>query len=226
MSFRNQKALTEEELLLFLENDDLSDIAVLSDDDLGWDGSESQHADFMDGGGPVDDPESGSEADGQSDGGLDGVAGPSMVELAPSTVEQSLSTARPGPVASTTESVPLTAGPNVNEADYVEHFYNQHNLTKKGDIVWVAHAQYQTRFVKWHNGNNSTELVIDLSSPVDFFMRYIPNSVFEKMVDMTNMYANQQNIARFPPTNIEEVRKFIGMHIIMRNLQFPRVEMY
>nr|XP_023015908.1 piggyBac transposable element-derived protein 3-like [Leptinotarsa decemlineata] len=171
MSFQNQKALTEEELLLFLENDDLSDIAVLSDDDLGWDESESQHADFMDEGGPVDDPESGIEADGQSDGGLDGVAGPSMVGPALSTAEQSLSTARPGPVPSTAESVPLTAGPNVNETNYVENFYNQHNFTKKGDIVWVAHAQYQTRFVKWHNGNDSTELVIDLPSPVDFFIR-------------------------------------------------------
>ncbi|KAJ8966279.1 hypothetical protein NQ314_003647 [Rhamnusium bicolor] len=52
------------------------------------------------------------------------------------------------------------------------------------------------------------------------------NSVFEEMVNMTNLYAIQKNIPRFSPTNMDEVKKFIGIHVVMGNLQFPRVEMY
>ncbi|XP_050501036.1 piggyBac transposable element-derived protein 4-like [Diabrotica virgifera virgifera] len=46
------------------------------------------------------------------------------------------------------------------------------------------------------------------------------------MADMTNLYGTQKNIARFPPTNLDEIKTFIGVHIVMGNLQFPRVCMY
>lgn len=46
------------------------------------------------------------------------------------------------------------------------------------------------------------------------------------MVDKTNLFAIQKNVARFKPTNLCEIKKFIGIHIIMGNLNFPRARMY
>lgn len=46
------------------------------------------------------------------------------------------------------------------------------------------------------------------------------------MADMTHLYAIQRNTAKFPPSNLHEIKKFIGIHIIMGSLQVPRVCMY
>lgn len=43
---------------------------------------------------------------------------------------------------------------------------------------------------------------------------------------MTNLYATQNNIARFSPTTKEEIKVFFGIHILLGNLKFPKARIY
>lgn len=85
-------------------------------------------------------------------------------------------------------------------------------------------VQYETRRVRWHRPQHTS--IVDLPSPINFFLAYITQDIFEQMSNMTNLYAVQQNIPRFSSTTPEEMKKFIGIHIVMGNLKFPRVNMY
>ncbi|XP_015369501.1 PREDICTED: piggyBac transposable element-derived protein 3-like [Diuraphis noxia] len=42
----------------------------------------------------------------------------------------------------------------------------------------------------------------------------------------TNLYVIQKCITRFKPTDMHEVKRLIGIHIIMSNLKYPRVRLY
>ncbi|KAI4465947.1 transposase is4 [Holotrichia oblita] len=106
----------------------------------------------------------------------------------------------------------------------LEEFYKTNGLTRKEDIVWLGNIEYQTRPVTFCTPT-VTE-VIDLPSPYSFFQKYIHDNIFQQMIDKTNLYATEENIYKFPATNIDEIKTFIGVHIIMGNLQYPRVRMY
>lgn len=45
------------------------------------------------------------------------------------------------------------------------------------------------------------------------------------MAEMTNLYAVHCQ-TRFAPTHVEELKAFVGKHIIMGNLHYPRVRFY
>ena len=45
------------------------------------------------------------------------------------------------------------------------------------------------------------------------------------MTEKTNLFA-VQNGKRFPPTNNREMKIFVGIHILMGNLQYPRIKCY
>lgn len=45
-------------------------------------------------------------------------------------------------------------------------------------------------------------------------------------VEFTNLYAVQTHVNNFPPTCAEEIRNFIGIHILMGCLSYPRVSLY
>ncbi|XP_015367868.1 PREDICTED: piggyBac transposable element-derived protein 3-like [Diuraphis noxia] len=46
------------------------------------------------------------------------------------------------------------------------------------------------------------------------------------MAFYTNLYSVSKQISRFKPTNINEMKIFIGIHIIMGSLKYPRVRLY
>lgn len=66
----------------------------------------------------------------------------------------------------------------------------------------------------------------DYFSPVDYFMKYVPELLFEDMVTYTNIYADQQGTKKWKPTNKPEIKTFIRLQIMMGNLKLPRIEMF
>lgn len=80
------------------------------------------------------------------------------------------------------------------------------------------------KYTRWYNSEPLTNL--DLPSPTDFFKKYIPDSLFDRMANMTNLYAIQKGVAHFQSTTAQEMKQFIGIHIVTGNLNFPRTDMY
>lgn len=91
--------------------------------------------------------------------------------------------------------------------------------------------------IKWQHGSIKTptfdfEQIVsddpfeDVLSPLNYFIKYVPDSLFDDMVHYTNLYAEQKEVKKWKPTDKLEIRKFIGLHIWMGNLKFPRIEMY
>lgn len=66
----------------------------------------------------------------------------------------------------------------------------------------------------------------DYFQPATYFMKYVPESLFNDMVTYTNIYAAQNDAKKWKPTDIVEMKKFIGLQIMMGNLKLPRIEMY
>ncbi|XP_037034395.1 piggyBac transposable element-derived protein 4-like [Bradysia coprophila] len=63
-------------------------------------------------------------------------------------------------------------------------------------------------------------------SPLEYFSKYIPESIFDDMVTYTNLYAEQQDAKKWRPTDKAEMKIFIGLQIMMGNLKLPRIELY
>lgn len=97
-------------------------------------------------------------------------------------------------------------------------------MTEKQKVQWIKDAFYETRSVNW--AASFEEEVIDLPEPITFFEKYISEYIYEEMSAKTNLYATQQQFSRFSATNIAEIKKFVGIHILMGNLNLPRIKMY
>lgn len=65
-----------------------------------------------------------------------------------------------------------------------------------------------------------------IQNPIDYFSKYITKDIWELMVLMTNIYALQQDVQNFKPTDIFELQTLFGLHIAIRTLKIPRVRMY
>lgn len=201
-----KRALTEDEILYYLDND-VSDIEFLSDDDddeLQSDeiAREQTNNDILD---MIIDQNNEDEVQPE-------ISDVEDVELAEEEILEQI-------------------GNGENDKDELKKnqtdFEKNHGLTDKSKIKWIQgeNVEYEARNIQWHS-TLSTTPVVDLPPPVDFFTKYIPDQILQQMADMTNLYATQKNIARFSPTNLDEIKIFIAVHIIMGNLQFPRVCMY
>ncbi|XP_037048670.1 piggyBac transposable element-derived protein 2-like, partial [Bradysia coprophila] len=80
--------------------------------------------------------------------------------------------------------------------------------------------------IKWHRGViqkqlfefelvELDDLVDDYLSPVEYFIKYVPETVFDDMVTYTNLYAEQQKTKKWQPTDKTEIKTFIGLQIQM-----------
>ncbi|KAI4467853.1 transposase is4 [Holotrichia oblita] len=117
-----------------------------------------------------------------------------------------------------------TAIKGPTQAQRLQNFCDAHNLTYKQDICWKPNVEYQTPPINWCQMKYSTDP--EVLSPAKYFLQYFPDTLINKMVDMTNLFAVQNNIHNFPATNNNEIKKLIGIHITMGNLHFPRVKLY
>ncbi|KAG5864540.1 hypothetical protein JTB14_007595 [Gonioctena quinquepunctata] len=70
--------------------------------------------------------------------------------------------------------------------------------------------------------NTSNDAEIDATL---YTVLHWTRDLIECMVENTNLYAVQQGF-RFQPTNAAEMKVFIGIHILMGNIRYPRVQNY
>lgn len=91
--------------------------------------------------------------------------------------------------------------------------------------------------IKWRKGVVNTpcfafepvepdDFIEESHSPLEYFMKYVPERIFDDMVTYTNLYAEQENTKKWRPTDKPEIKTFIGLQIQMGNLKLPRIEMF
>jgi hypothetical protein len=193
------KGLTDQELLDLLMRDDDSVIGGLSDDeDVGWDNEyvASTESRSQE---TIEEPEE-------------------NVESNESILQQEAESNVDNNTASTSVQNPEAM------KQQLTLFYQTNNLTEKQNIFWRKDVHYEARPVEWHVPE--IEEFSDLPKPIQFFENYIPESIFQQITNMTNLYATQKNLARFPPATIEEIKKVFAINILMGNLKFPRSRLY
>lgn len=111
----------------------------------------------------------------------------------------------------------------LTKKEKADKYMRARNLTKKSEISWRKIDKFLTSPIKWHK--EGTINVNELQSPVHFFSQYFTDFLYQLMAENTNLYAVQK-ATRFAPTNIEELKTFVGIHILMGNLHYPRVKFY
>lgn len=228
----NKKPLSYEELVNCLENDD-SDLDCLSEDDDGWEIEGFQqgllkivlfillpnHRIFiLD---KVDEPDFTVPMDIQDEVQHNKVADNLIqeqddVEMGEPDQENN---ANVQPVLIGSERV-LT---KTSKTARINSYYIINELTQKKDIIWRKNVQYLTPNIKWFQP--TTVQPVDLESPLYFFRQYFTDELFHLMVENTNLYAVQEH-AKFTPTSQAELETFTALHILMGNLNYPRVRCY
>lgn len=76
-----------------------------------------------------------------------------------------------------------------------------------------------------HPRIQSSEFV-ECCSPGEFFCAIFDNELFEHLVLQTNMYANQQQLVNWTPTNIEEMKAVFGVLLLMGVHVLPSLDHY
>lgn len=108
----------------------------------------------------------------------------------------------------------------VEDIDIVELEF----VTKKANIKWTKNRQVFTQ------SKNDFQLVAsnasDILTPLNYFLKYIPITMFEQIAHFTNMYALQQNGKNFKICNAAEIKILCALHIAAGTLKFPRSRMY
>lgn len=111
-----------------------------------------------------------------------------------------------------------------NVAVHQSSLDHQWSWTAKDEIKWSRHVFEGKSFeFEQVNGDDPVE---DYFSPLTYFMRYVPDRLFEDMATYTNLYAEQQHTKKWKATHKSELKQFIGLHVMMGNLKLPRIEMY
>lgn len=77
-----------------------------------------------------------------------------------------------------------------------------------------------------HTRDGNRGCLGDVKTPMEYFLEYIPDSMFEQAAFHTNLYANRKGTTRFSSTDSAEIGKLIALHILMGTLKFPRIRMY
>jgi len=99
----------------------------------------------------------------------------------------------------------------------------QYHVTNKKDIKWV-----QQPFENLKLNLDDIESVVaptSMLAPIDYFNKYFSDDFYEQIAYNTLLYTVEKGI-HFSPTNAQEIKYFIAIHIIMGTLKFPRVRMY
>lgn len=85
------------------------------------------------------------------------------------------------------------------------------NVTEKKYIKWdrVPFCPPELKLKDLEERNYPPEM----PSITDYFYEYLNDDIFEKIVYYTNLYAIQNSQIRYKPTNCNEIKNFIGIHL-------------
>lgn len=112
---------------------------------------------------------------------------------------------------------------NPSKKSIVSEYLKRYSLTERSNISWKKIDNFVTpQSINWHADIDN---VTELQSPAYFFGQYFTNSLFELMAEFTNLFT-VQNGTRFSATNVDEMKTFVGIHILMGNLHYPRIRFY
>ncbi|XP_063216722.1 uncharacterized protein LOC134527733 [Bacillus rossius redtenbacheri] len=134
----------------------------------------------------------------------------------------STSSRRPSVLVEPYESVSFSTC--MTHKEFQSFYFSQQELTNKSQVKWLPVEFVTPRlyvFVPDEDVN-----VYDLPSPREYFSKYFTSDLLTAMVYNTNLYAVQNNVQNFSATTLDEMKMFIGIHIIMGNLSYPRVCIY
>jgi len=120
-------------------------------------------------------------------------------------------------------------GENVQQPDIIEENDDSTHVQAEiyepvKNLKWKRNATYITPNIDWYNP--PLNYIESLPLPSEYFFKYIKNEMFELMVEMTMKYVYDNGVHNFLETNVDEMKTFFGILIVMGNLQFPHVRMY
>lgn len=124
-----------------------------------------------------------------------------------------------------------TASEDVSQNDNTDNHtaagVEEWKCTLKENIKWSKGViKKQTFELKLEEDVNSDYSTDEYLSPLDYFMRYVPEPLFDDMVTYTNVYAEKENTKKWKPTDKAEIKTFIGLQIQMGNLKLPRIDLF
>lgn len=126
-------------------------------------------------------------------------------------------------IMATNEAYIIATADNATEITLPETIYLENvHFTKKTDIEWRRREFEPTvaPFIEVPQTNK------EILTPLTYFLKYIPNEIFNKYEFHTNQYAQQNNVSGYKPTDANEIKRLFGLHILMGCLKFPRLRLY
>jgi hypothetical protein len=97
-------------------------------------------------------------------------------------------------------------------------------ISNKNQIKWPA-SPFKQPNISLYDLEDMT-YPSEMPSVLDYFTEYLDDTDFSNMAYFTNLYSVQKQQSRFKPTDSSEMKRFIGIHIIMGCVKYPRNRMY
>jgi hypothetical protein len=95
---------------------------------------------------------------------------------------------------------------------------------EKKNVTWKKN-QFLPPNIVFTPSENNDETAHEYQTPMMYFAKYFPNEIFMELAEKTNMYSIHKT-GKIINTNVEEIRKFVALHIVMGIIRFPRLRMY
>lgn len=115
---------------------------------------------------------------------------------------------------------------NVNANEVVSKTsIDQWKWTSKDKVKWCKEGVVNKQNFDYQDVDVN-DMDEDYWSPLEYFLKYIPEALFDDMVEYTNLYAEQKDTKKWRPTDKAEMKQFIGLQVMMGNLKLPRIELY
>lgn len=104
------------------------------------------------------------------------------------------------------------------------------------DFVWRP-AEHQQPVLHPFTGRPGIKVETSTFTPIDYFQLFMTDDLFNHFVIQTNLFADQyiasqlnlgpySNVRQWVPTNITEMKKFLGLLFIMGVIRKPSISLY
>lgn len=145
-------------------------------------------------------------------------------------------------IPSDTESVTSGAPSEDDIEDFEEEELHDtpgihHNEANKSVVEATIEGSPTEKFIWTNNENFATQTIPftenfgpcipeEIESPLDTFLCLFPEELLETIVFQTNLYATQKYGERVLPTNVEEMKCFLGINLMMGLTKKPSYKDY
>ncbi|XP_037826738.1 piggyBac transposable element-derived protein 3-like [Lucilia sericata] len=88
------------------------------------------------------------------------------------------------------------------------------------------HMQHYSNIIKFRGNDALSPEILALKSPLDFFSFFISDDIISNIVEQSNLYAVQKDIAKPLNTTPDEIKRFMGVNYYMSVFKYPSVRSY